>query len=123
MSSSTVNKQKRGRPPGGHNGKRVHDYPALLVRLRRHIEEILAAVAEVTNLSRTRVIFRALVMSKLKYLRDHQPLWKSDWMQLSKPGATLRQHALTPRKTYEASVGTRRPLHIVQNQTGLRYCS
>jgi hypothetical protein len=74
MSSSTVNKQKRGRPPGGHNGKRVHDYPALLVRLRRHIEEILAAVAEVTNLSRTRVIFRALVMSKLKYLRDHQPL-------------------------------------------------
>jgi hypothetical protein len=73
MPKNNDEKRRRGRPPAGEQGRRVRDYPALLVRAPKAVYDIVTAVADVNKWSRTRVVTEAISTYYLYYLRVHEP--------------------------------------------------
>ena len=73
MPKNNDEKRRRGRPPAGEQGRRVRDYPALLVRAPKAVYDIVAAVADVKEWSRTRVVTEAISIYYVYYLRQQEP--------------------------------------------------
>ena len=72
MPTNNDEKHRRGRPPGGEAGKRVRDYPTLLVRAPKATHDIVTAIADVKKWSRTRVLTEAITIYYYYYLRGQE---------------------------------------------------
>ena len=62
---------RRGRPSRGHDGTKVRDYPALLIRIAPGTRQLLVALSNEMGRSQSNMITDALWVYQYNYLRTY----------------------------------------------------